>query len=153
MRSAAGFGPVRDSGYAPEPATRLPSARARVSPRSRAGAWTACVSAGRTASSGLFLAPESCCAVRAVVVSGLSDARSSQNCSSLTPPKVSAGHISSSTSAPLRKPTRLRVLAVLAASRPAWPSREGRAADWLPGLESPGLESPGLAAPSLGSVA
>lgn len=50
--------------------------------------------------------PPSGCAVRAVVVSGLSDARSSQNCSSETPPKPSSGHISASTSALLRQPTR-----------------------------------------------
>jgi hypothetical protein len=75
--------------------------------------WTGCVAAGGTAANGRFLVPGSCWAVRAVVVSGLSDARSSQNCSSLTPPKVSVGHNSSSTWAPLRKPTRLRGLAAL----------------------------------------
>src|ERR1700693_3348640 len=41
---------------------------------------------------------------------------SSQNCSSETPPNDSAGHISSSTSDPLRQPTRRRDLTVLAAS-------------------------------------
>ena len=65
---------------------------------------------GGTATNGRFLVPGSWWAVRAVVVSGLSDARSSQNCSSLTPPNDSVGHSSSSTSAPLRKPTRRRGL-------------------------------------------
>jgi hypothetical protein len=93
-----------------------PSPRPAASPRPRppSGGDPAGASAARAADAGRFLALDSCCALRAVVVSGLSDARSSQNWSSLTPPKDSAGHISSSMSAPLRKPTRRRDLAVLA---------------------------------------
>src|SRR5208337_3957314 len=86
---------------------------------------------GGAASNGRFLVPGSCWAVRAVVVSGLSDARSSQNCSSLTPPNDSTGHSSSSTSAPLRKAPRRRGLVVLPAPSAAWASRERRAADRL----------------------
>ena len=90
---------------------------------------------------GRFLPGESCWAVRAVVASGLSDARSSQNCSSLTPPNVSVGHSSSSRSAPLRNPTRRRGLAVLAATSPG-PSL-GSVVAGSPGVGSSGHESPG----------
>ena len=55
-------------------------------------------------------------AARAVVARGLSDAMSSQNCSSETPPNASTGHSSSSTSDPFRQPTRRRDLAVSSAS-------------------------------------
>jgi hypothetical protein len=103
---------------------------------------------GGTASNGRFLVLGSCWAVRAVVVSGLSDAMSFQNCSSLTPPNDSAGHSSSSTSAPLRKPTRRRGLVVMPVSSTSWASRGGPAAD-----RPTGRGSSGTAAASLGSLA
>ena len=102
-----------------------------------------------------FLLGGSCWAVRAVVASGLSDARSSQNCSSLTPPNVSVGHSSSSRSAPLRKPTRRRGLAVLAVGRVSLAPRAavpsfGSVAVGSPGIGSSGHESSGQELAGLG---
>ncbi len=65
---------------------------------------------------------------------------SSQNCSSETPPNAAVGHISSSTSVPLRQPTRRRDLAVLAASSVSASAR-WRAAARRPGVGSPGASS------------
>ena len=103
-----------------------------------------------------FLLGGSCWAVRAVVASGLSEARSSQNCSSLTPPNVSAGHSSSSRSAPLRKPTRRRGLAILAAGRVSPAPRAaapsfGSVAVASPGVGSSGHESSGQELPASAS--
>ena len=142
MRSAA---PADDSGYAELPVRRvLPQAPPGLG---SLGPGRGC--AGGSVASGRFAEP--CCAGRAVLARGLSDARSSQNWSSVTPPKDSVGHISSSMSAPLRQPIRRRGRPALAGSSsasavspsaPAPPARTRCVADRLPGLGLAGPKPP-----------